>query len=191
MCMGNTNGGRLHRGRRQVHPHVYGEYLSQPHTSQSKPGPSPCVWGIPPSYLMTQRHQVHPHVYGEYSVSKRTDHCSLRGPSPCVWGIHLCQHGFTNAQRSIPMCMGIQGYPVPAPLDLRSIPMCMGNTQQRETPCHFHWVHPHVYGKYFAQWLEDTWIEGPSPCVWGIHNPPRATSGARRSIPMCMGNTLR
>ena len=188
-CVGNTSSSTHVQPTRTVHPHVRGEYATDPAEQQRDAGPSPRAWGIrclphrvfpPPRSIPTcvgntaqaawssRLPAVHPHVRGEYLVEHGYDGF-IGGPSPRAWGI---RHQLALHER-----------------ELRSIPTCVGNTPLRP-PCSIpNPVHPHVRGEYCCRRSSSASAYGPSPRAWGILEARGLPRDGRRSIPTCVGNT--
>ncbi len=190
-CVGNTRASPPQARRRTVHPHVRGEYGTEPGKANPSFGPSPRAWGIRSRrYPFASRRRsiptcvgntvgaripprplpVHPHVRGEYSYASVTPACR-NGPSPRAWGI-----------------------PKPARVTMevsRSIPTCVGNTLSRTGNGCSTAVHPHVRGEYSTHASRRWWGCGPSPRAWGIPPLDSPPCSGRRSIPTCVGNTSR
>ena len=150
------------------HPHMRGEYDEMSKMSAPPIGSSPHAWGIQraahaagrlrrfiptcvgntrpsaPAWWITS---VHPHVRGEYYDAVDPEG-TASGSSPRAWGI-----------QPITLSSAPAG---------RFIPTCVGNTQQRERPCCWGAVHPHVRGEYGADAMRYAAVGGSSPRAWGI-----------------------
>ena len=113
---------------------------------------------------------VHPHVRGAHTKVSRTT-SRTGGPSPRAWGSR--QHG------------------VHAPSHLRSIPTCVGLTGQQPFESSPTAVHPHVRGAHVNSSSSIPRPNGPSPRAWGSLTEMRPERRPRRSIPTCVGLTMR
>ena len=168
-CVGNTARTAALASLRAVHPHMRGEYATEPPQEQAAAGSSPHAWGIRSNtsvYIENRRFiptcvgnttgfcvlkvapLVHPHMRGEYICWAGAFGWPL-GSSPHAWGIRRAD---AHLQR-----VG------------RFIPTCVGNTWPADAPHGALSVHPHMRGEYDTNDLGDLLRTGSSPHAWGIH----------------------
>ena len=190
-CVGSTRRAAAGAAGGPDHPHVRGEHLSYLRALNEGDGPSPRAWGAhhpggrhgghqrtiptcvgstPPPPSETTRWPDHPHVRGEHAALGGED-VEGGGPSPRAWGAQGDQE-----------CEARTG---------RTIPTCVGSTQWFGIDHQGKPDHPHVRGEH-ARLTEDLPARGgPSPRAWGaLLNVPFERS-AGRTIPTCVGSTLR
>ena len=125
-CVGNTSIPSSPARPEPVHPHVRGEYITQPVRQPGLHGSSPRAWGILHGQVldlvgirfiptcvgntMTYIFQdslssVHPHVRGEY-VTAFSAAPTPFGSSPRAWGILPPEYQYSLHFRFIPTCVG-------------------------------------------------------------------------------------
>ena len=188
-CVGNTIPCPPWHSRWSVHPHVRGEYVSEPPVEPASCGSSPRAWGIRPRrghrgakdrFIPTcvgntakaprwfWHVPVHPHVRGEYPQLGEAPYC-LYGSSPRAWGIQLER--------------------LELPLHGRFIPTCVGNTRINSPDHENMSVHPHVRGEYLGFLHPADVHAGSSPRAWGIRLGQLQRVRPARFIPTCVGNT--
>ena len=154
-------------------------------------GPSPRAWGSHPHVRGADAHErsiptcvgltrspmrsyaitaVHPHVRGAHCPTRYAGTCH-DGPSPRAWGSRRGVEARRRRHRSIPTCVGLTRQPSPA--------------RSRST------VHPHVRGAHGERIRGSTVRVGPSPRAWGSLEQPLVFGVVGRSIPTCVGLTVR
>ena len=74
---------------------------------------------------------------------------------------------------------------------VRSIPTCVGLTPERRSGRPTRTVHPHVRGAHWTGCAAPTCWSGPSPRAWGSRVGHALRDVVARSIPTCVGLTVR
>ncbi len=164
-CVGNTTSIEGTGSLEGDHPHLRGEYPSQPSAHFNIRGSPPLAWGIrcnrrkecleagitPTCVGNTHRaakredsSKDHPHLRGEY-LTKLLMNVWAEGSPPLAWGIRVISIAFLES--------------------VRITPTCVGNTVPRLPRWIAHQDHPHLRGEYQS-------YRRPLPCHWG--SPPLA-----------------
>ena len=165
--MGNTDETVREGLHRTVHPHACGEHVQLAILFLVTYGSSPRMWGTHRSaatHLMRFRfipthvgntcgcsgykgvNPVHPHACGEHKFFVRKWH-NTTGSSPRMWGTR------------IPRCARCG--------TSRFIPTHVGNTCRSVFSCHVHPVHPHACGEHSSPIMNNLFMGGSSPRMWG------------------------
>src|SRR5690606_13753088 len=97
--------------------------------------------------------------------------CSGIGPSPRAWGALLGCGRVTHGRRTIPTCVGSTSGPGNSPGPFSD--------------------HPHVRGEHVTSAPPPRYMVGPSPRAWGAPGEDRGGDVAGRTIPTCVGSTVR
>ena len=173
------------------HPHACGENSGNCRVLTCSAGPSPRVWGEPPSFgkshavrrtiptrvgrtyrsvLPLKNISDHPHACGE-NLFLRSSGKSANGPSPRVWG------ELQNLQK-------ISRF-------IRTIPTRVGRTSNCATARCPPSDHPHACGENTTALILESSRNGPSPRVWGERATLPLASVWYRTIPTRVGRTSR
>ncbi len=188
-CAGNTHSAVRENPDQPVHPRVCGEHISSSSDDRVVGGSSPrvrgtlqatacriikhrfipaCAGNTPAAAHERVSESVHPRVCGEHAaVGGRA--AQNYGSSPRVRGTRDLAARFRPADRFIPACAG--------------------NTGEYRYFSPVFSVHPRVCGEHVNATQNLSPPFGSSPRVRGTRDSAPASSGTRRFIPACAGNT--